>query len=735
MNKYIFFLFVGITSIISAQNSISGTITDAKTKETLFGVNVYAPDIQKGTATDEDGIYQLKKLPDGNVKIVIAYVGYNTITKIINLKNSNIKLNIALKPSVFEMDAVIVSTPFDKLQSENVVKVDQRDIKALQRDGGSTLIQGLATIPGVEQITTGTSIGKPVIRGLSSNRVLVYAQGVRLENQQFGGDHGLGVNEAGIGSVEVIKGPASLLYGSDALGGVLYLNPEKFADVNSTVGGFSEKLFSNTLGSNTSAVVKSSGNSWKYIIRGTLDSHIDYKIPGDKRVTNSRYKEYDLKTGIGYSKNKFSSTLRYNYNKLFLGIPEAITQQTTTRIPTFPQQKVYNHILSLHNKYFFQNSKIDANIGYIYNDRNEYENSSTPNLRMILKTLDYDVKYHLPKMGKFESIVGIQGMHQTNSNKATEFLIPNATTDDIGIFGTINYEWNKNALQGGLRFDNRHVQGDAHLPIQDIHHIASLDKKFSSFNSSLGFKTTVFSNLILRLNVATGFRAPNLAELTSNGVHEGTNRYEHGNPNLKTEQNVQTDFDLSYKREHIEFYANGFYNGINNYIFISPTNAFIDNNRVYNYSQNNAHLYGGEIGFHIHPHPLDWLHIESDFETVIGKENNGGYLPLIPANKWSNTLRGEFKFNNWLQNGYATIRLESTFKQNHPSKFETASSGYNLVNLGFGGDFQLHRTKFNMTLNINNLFNKSYIPHLSLLKDLGIPSTGRNIVVGIKFNI
>jgi len=198
---------------------------------------------------------------------------------------------------------------------------------------------------------------------------------------------------------------------------------------------------------------------------------------------------------------------------------------------------------------------------------------------------------------------------------------------------------------------------------------------------------------------------------------------------------VQTDFDLSYKREHIEFYANGFYNGINNYIFISPTNAIIDNNRVYNYSQNNAHLYGGEIGFHIHPHPLDWLHLESDFETVIGKENNGGYLPLIPANKWSNTLRGEFKFNNWLQNGYATIRLESTFKQNHPSKFETASSGYNLVNLGFGGDFQLHRTRFNMTLNINNLFNKSYIPHLSLLKDLGIPSTGRNIVVGVKFNI
>ncbi len=141
------------------------------------------------------------------------------------------------------MDEVIVSTAFNKIQSQNVMKVEHESIKELQRKGTATLIEGLATIPGVSQVSTGTSIGKPVIRGLSGNRVLVYSQGVRMENQQFGDEHGLGLNDSGIESVEVIKGPASLLYGSDALGGVLYFNPEKFADANTFKANFSQKLF------------------------------------------------------------------------------------------------------------------------------------------------------------------------------------------------------------------------------------------------------------------------------------------------------------------------------------------------------------------------------------------------------------------------------------------------------------------------------------------------------------
>jgi iron complex outermembrane receptor protein len=251
----------------------------------------------------------------------------------------------------------------------------------------------------------------------------------------------------------------------------------------------------------------------------------------------------------------------------------------------------------------------------------------------------------------------------------------------------------------------------------------------------LGYKTYLTKEITLRLNLASGFRGPNLAELTSNGVHEGSNRYEIGNSELKNEQNFQTDLNLEYKSTHFELFVNGFYNRINNYIFILPNGTVIDNNDVYDYVQANAKLYGGETGIHFHPHPLDWLHFTSSFETVIGKKQNGDYLPLIPANKWNNTLKVELENKNWLKEGFATVNLESTFAQNNFSEFETKTNDYTLVNLGFGGKITLNKTAFNINLNANNLFNKSYVSHLSRLKTDGIPNIGRNIVLGINFNI
>ncbi|WP_432419393.1 TonB-dependent receptor plug domain-containing protein [Flavobacterium eburneipallidum] len=640
------------------------------------------------------------------------------------------------KDKPFTLDEVIVSTAFKKLQSQNVMKVEHSTIKELQQKGTATLIEGLATIPGVSQVSTGTSIGKPVIRGLSGNRVLVYSQGVRIENQQFGDEHGLGLNDAGVESVEVIKGPASLLYGSDALGGVLYFNPEKFAEAGTFKANFNQKLFSNTLGSNSSLGLKTSTENWKFLVRGTYNTHSDYKMADGDRVTNTRYQETDFKTGIGYSNSKFSSVLRYNFNDLDLGIPEeGIAEQTTNKNTAYPKQGIFNHLLSLNNTIFFEKSKLDVDLGYISNDRSEFEDSEVAVLHMKLNTFNYNAKYHLPKFGKFETIVGIQGMNQTNTNSGEEFLIPDAVTNDFGVFGTGIYEWGSNAIQAGLRFDNRKINSDARGISGEEGSFEALDKSFDSFNASLGYKTNLAQDLTLRLNVASGFRAPNLAELTSNGVHEGTNRYEVGNPNLKTEQNLQTDLNLEYKSGHFEFFVNGFYNHINNYIYTSPTGAILDDNEVFDYIQDNAKLFGGEIGLHFHPHPLDWLHYETSFETVTGKKDNGDYLPLIPANNWNNTIKTEFKIKNWLEAGYASLNVSSTFNQNNVSGFETKTNSYTLLNLGLGGTIKLGKTAFDINLNANNILDKNYTSHLSRLKTDGIPNMGRNIVLGLNFDI
>lgn len=728
-------LFIGFSLLASAQNKIKGIIVD-KDNKPLSNVIISIPEIHKETISDGEGHYVLDQLPSGHFTVVFSSVGYGTKNIATVISSKEVTLNVTLEDNMIHMDEVIVSTAFNKIQSQNVMKVEHESLQSLRQKGAATLIEGLATIPGVSQVSTGTSIGKPVIRGLSGNRVLVYSQGVRLENQQFGEEHGLGLNDAGVESVEVIKGPASLLYGSDALGGVLYFNPEKFADAKSFKADFSQRFFSNTLGSNTTLGLKTSTEHWKYLVRGSFNTHADYQVPDGDRVTNTRYNETDLKTGMGYTTSAFSSVLRYNYNQLDLGIPEnGIAAQSTSHSTQFPRQAVANHILSLHNNFYFKNSKLDADLGSIFNDRSEFEDSNTASLHMKLRTFNYDLKYYLPKSGKLESIVGVQGMHQTNTNFGERLLIPDAVTNDFGVFGTSNYTFGKNILQAGLRFDNRKVSTDAHGIVGDEGYFKALDKSFDSFNASLGYKTNLNEAFSLRMNIASGFRAPNLAELTSNGVHEGSNRYEIGNPDLKNEQNLQTDLNVEYKSTHFELFANGFYNHINNYIFIAPNGTILAGNPVYDYVQANAKLYGGEAGIHFHPHPLDWLHITSSFETVIGQKDQGDYLPLIPANQWSTTFRGEFEIKQWWKEGFATLTTTHTFAQNNIGEFETRSPDYTLLNLGLGGKITINKSVFQLNLNANNVLNKTYIAHLSRLKPDGIPNVGRNIVLGISFMI
>jgi len=734
MKKILFALFLGLTAISYSQTKLSGKITDS-VNQPLSGVSVYAPDLHKSTSTDADGAYQLANLPAGNVRVIFSYIGFATVNQTIDTRKQN-EFDLALAESVHQMDEVVVSTAFSKLQSQNVMKVERENVKSIQQKGAATLVEGLATIPGVSQVSTGTSIGKPVIRGLGANRVLVYSQGVRLENQQFGDEHGLGLNDSGIESVEVIKGPASLLYGSDALGGVLYFNPEKFAESNTFKADVNQRLFSNTLGTSTSVGLRGSTENWKFLGRGSYTTHADYEVPDGGRVTNSRYNETDVKGGIGYSHSKFSSVLRYNFNRLDLGIPEdGFAGNSKSEKTLYPKQGVDNHIVSLHNNVFFENSALDADIGFISNDRREFEDSDVAVLHMKLNTLNYDLKYHFPKWGKLETIVGVQGMHQTNQNSGEEFLIPDAATNDFGVFATANYQWNSNVIQAGLRYDNRKIASDTHGISGEEGYFAPLDRSFDSFNASLGYKTDWAENLTMRLNFASGFRAPNLAELTSNGVHEGTNRYEIGNSALQNEQNFQSDLNLEYDSQHFEFFVNGFYNHINNYIFAAPTGVVLDENEVFAYTQSNVQLFGGEAGIHFHPHPLDWLHFESSFETVTGKKGDGNYLPLIPANNWNNTLRTEFKIKKWLENGYARVNVSTTFDQKNVSGFESASDGYTLVNAGLGGKMKLGETAFEVSLSGNNLFDKTYIAHLSRLKTDGVPNIGRNVVLGLNFNI
>ncbi|WP_311195957.1 carboxypeptidase-like regulatory domain-containing protein [Antarcticibacterium sp. 1MA-6-2] len=206
MYKYLCMVFAMlIASSALSQNLIEGKITDAETGQPVFGASVSVPKQEKGSLSSPDGNFRIINLANGNHQLVISSLGYATRTLTVTVPLQN-PISITLEPSAIEMEEVIVSTPFHRLQSENVVMVTRATVDDLNRSGAVTLANGISQLPGVETVTTGAGIGKPVIRGLSSNRVLVYAQGVRLENQQYGDEHGLGLSSSGVESVEVIKG-------------------------------------------------------------------------------------------------------------------------------------------------------------------------------------------------------------------------------------------------------------------------------------------------------------------------------------------------------------------------------------------------------------------------------------------------------------------------------------------------------------------------------------------------
>jgi iron complex outermembrane receptor protein len=726
-------LSMTLFTAVQAQNTLFGKVIDVKTKEGIPGTSVFIDNTLKGTMTDAEGNYLLTDIQATEVTVIFSYTGYKEQKVLIVFDKNKKELNIELQESVFELDEVILSTPFNKLQSENVVKVAHKSLASMQRNGIQNFMDGISQISGVTQLSTGSGISKPVIRGLTGSRVLVYNQGVRLENFQFGEEHSMGIDESGINSVEIIKGPASLLYGSDAMGGVLYLVPEKYAKAGENNFQIQSKYTTNTSGISTNLGYKTSGENLQFLIRTAINVNADYKTANAYRVTNSRYRDSDIKLGLGYQKNKFSTDIRYNYNKAQNGLPHSIEEQSNSYEINGLHQALDNHYVSAKTTYQFTGSKIQTNLGYTAHKR-QLINDDIVKIGMLLNTFNYDIKWYLPQQKKLESIIGIQGMQQTNNNFGINYLLPDASISNLGVFSTLNYSIKKLIIQAGLRYDYRYISTQDIGVSSDVSYRPGFDKNLHNLTGSIGFKTDIFDRTTIRLNFASGYRAPNLSELTSNGIHE--NRIEIGNSALENEQNFQTDLAFEYQNTHIEFYANAFLNNINNYIYLSPTGETQDTYSIYQYNQNDAQLYGGEIGIHFHPHPLDWLHYESSFEMVIGKDNSDNYLPLIPANQWKNTVRFTNNFNKkYWSKSFLNIGINHTFKATKISAFENTQEAYTLLNASIGSTRQFNNFDVTANLSVHNLLDKEYISHLSVLREDEIPNMGRNIIFGITLNL
>ncbi|MCP4459449.1 MAG: TonB-dependent receptor [Cytophagales bacterium] len=728
MTRLSFLFLFSFFALCSYGQSFIGSIVDQETKKPIPFAAIRILEIGDGVIADSEGHFFIRSFPDRKLELEISSVGYDTRIVSINLSITPEQV-FELSQSHLELKEVVVSVPSGKLDEVNIVNVENKFLTFSSVAGSATLSNSLSLVPGVEQITTGAGIGKPVIRGLSGSRIVVYTQNIRLENQQFGDEHGLGENGVGIGRIEVIKGPASLLYGADALGGVVYMVDEDYAvrDHNEIFIGSQYQTNAKTTQSQFGFKTSKEGLKWN--VFSAFGSSIDSAIPDGNRISNTRFDEMSMKTSLGYAKNNWVGNLRYSYLVNDFGIPEGEIGSDESRKMILPSQHVTQHNLSLENNAFFDQKDVTLILGFSSNHREEFEESlDMAELDMLLTTMTYQLKAILPsKSKKLSWILGLQGMNRENKNSGEELLIPDATTNDIGGYSLWSFDPSeKLKFQGGMRSDYRRLETVAFSDSEKT--IPELNRNFTSTNFSLG-GSYQFAKFTFRVNVSTGFRPPNTAELLSDGVHEGTLRYELGAPNLSEENATQSDISLSYKSEHLLITANPFYNKIDNYIFLSPTGGTIDGADLYTYSQADARLWGGEVGLHYHPHTIHWLHIESNYSRVKAKDGSGNPLPLIPASKFSSKLSAEIFLNKENITGNIFIEYVKRFKQERVALNETKSDGYGLLNIGF--DWEMKQVQWRV--GVENLMNLTYVDHLSRLKPDEIPNPGRNMYIG--FNL
>lgn len=773
MYKYlILVIFIFALSMESmAQHTVSGIVSDQKDKtKFLDNVAVYIPDFNRYDISKEGGTYILRNVGIGVVNIQFTRVGYKSVVRTINTKDSATVLNIEMEPSSMELEEVAITSNSTKLPDDIPYPVITYSADELKRDGNMGLLQRLSYEQGIDKISLGNGITKPVIRGLSFNRLLLYQYGTRIDNQPWDDRHDMGINENGVDKVEVIKGPAALIYGADAMGGTIIFTDEKPAISGNVVGDVNLGFHTNTLGIVSEAGVKgTSAKGLFYSVRLGANSHTSYvqgegeevkKNTEDKEfAANSKFMSTNGKFVLGMSKKWGVSKLTYSYLNQQIGIieiendstlePGDLNAEQRDREMEAPYQDVTSHIAALENTVVLGSSKINFNLSYQLNDRKEFEplpdKQKEDAIALKLSSITYDLKYSSNSEKKFGYTIGTQGLIQSNKNSGKEGLVPDADESDLGFYALIRYDVKKwNFLAGG-RFDARNLSVKSYESSEvsvspDERPFLKFDRNFSLANGSIGTAYHPIERLTLKANVSTGFTAPNYAQLGVYGKHEGTYRFEAGNKNLDIEQNLEGDFAAILNSKNVDIHLEGFYNKITGYIYLKNNGGFktvsiagVDSLLpFYEYRQDDATISGAEFALDIHPEQAQWIDLNLSYGIMKAELEDGGNLPYIPADKFVASLKFKKNKMNYVYNPYLQLVYSKYFELEEVATFETKSEGYELLDLHLGGSFRWGHEMFDLSISANNLMNTGYFNHLSLVRTIGVRDMGRNVCVNLK---
>jgi iron complex outermembrane receptor protein len=766
---------------MKAQNNfvVSGKIMDAF-DHPLKGATVFCQETGNGAYSDKKGDFSLSLPGHKSCIIQISFFGYETQFDTLRDDNTN-KLIYKLKSANLNLREILVTQ--NSIYSNGKILSIPKDIVSenyLRKYQSGSLMQTLSRLPGIGSLDIGSGQSKPVIRGLAFNRIVVAENGIKHEAQEWGADHGLEIDPFLVEKIEIVKGPVSLMYGSSAIGGVIDMKQASIPGENSSGGDIRLNYQSNNDLTGFSAGFFHRKN--KLYIKGhfTYTDYADFRVPVDSieymtyyfrlknnRIRNSAGKERNGSLMIGYIHDNLSShiSVSNNFNKSGFfanahGLEirnSAIDFDASNRDIDLPSQQV-NHLKVLSNSLFLiKDYKINLDLGYQHNYRQEFseavEHGYMPlppdSLERLYdkSTLTSSVKLSFPTHDHHTLTTGIQHEYQNNKTGGWGFILPDYTTTTVGAYLHDNIKLTKSwQINAGLRYDWGYLHTKPYFdwyktPVsanssQNIQRAFNLKRYYNNF--SWGFGTNIQSGkLSWQINAGKSFRMPTAKEIASNGINYHMYRYEKGDTSLVAEESYQLDFGITLKSAKWKAAITPFINYFPNYIYMNPTAEYQEAQQVYYYSQSQVFRSGGELSASYQINK-SW-NLAADLEYIYSIQLSGkkrGYtLPFSPPLTINTELEFAPESTGFLKKPVVAIHLKAVGNQNNIVPPERTTPGYVTVNMRGGFEVQILKQTINFSAQLVNIFNTVYYDHNSFYRIIGIPGTGRNMIVNVQIPI
>lgn len=677
---------------------------------------------------------------------------------------------------------VVIAETYQQLQNKKTaltLEVADRDF--LRKHFTGNFMQAMENIPGVQAMDIGSGFSKPMIRGMGFNRVAVLENGIKQEGQQWGADHGLELDAFNVDAVNVMKGPASLLYGSDAMGGVIDIAPVLVPAENMLFGDVTllGKSVNETIGASLMLGIKR--NAWYTRLRYSEQRFGDYRIPADtivyltqkmpvygRRLKNTAGWERNVNFFTQYQKKGYKSNLAVSnvFQKTGFfpgahGVPDLsrLEDDGDSRNIDLPYSKVNHLKVTTHQQYAWEKFILSGDIGYQNNHREEWsafhthygtqplpETDPDKELAFNLNTFSFSAKGRWVGSSSWEHRMGWDSQFQRNTISGYSFLLPEYDRFTTGISWLTTYRPdNTLSVSGGVRYDYGRMRVFAH----DDPYLATylqeqgydeeqvefyrwnsrrVNRSSGDYSLSLGVVWTPSMRHQLKVNVGRSFRLPGANELASNGVHHGTFRHEQGDATLSSEQGWQMDASYQLKYGRWSVYVSPFVNWFSNYIFLRPTGEWSvlpHTGQIYRYTQTEALFAGAEASVELTVLPTLNYRISGEYVYTYNCDER---IPLSfsPPATLRNTL-------TWQRKRYMLYaEWQSITKQNRVDRNEDRTPGANLFHIAGSLDLPVAGTEVEITLTVRNLFNTRYYNHLSFYRKVEIPEPGRNFQLLIK---